>query len=349
MLKNFRLYFYVLLAAMILAACSGDDGDPGPKGDTGDQGTKGDTGEEGEDAASKVGYFEGTVEGTRKDGTPFEETFQYEYVFGNEVFSGNDILLQRFETASGAIANAISEGTMQEKGYIKFAASKDGQAIAPNDLHFFFTKGINATQLFQMNARPYLSDASYNRLIELSPEQNAIYNFVRGKSGQLSYYTVDVNGDGADDANEFWTEGATYNTYTYDMETGHLVTVSVDGEVMQDGTLFEKYNDITFAYSDDVKKYVFTKTSDNAALYETVGNVPADVFTITNYVNQNGVISFDFAITVSKYRGYVGTKVGGFAGYSVDGMNTTGHDLTITGKFNSGETVYSEIVGRVRQ
>jgi hypothetical protein len=349
MLKNLRFYFYVLLAAMTLAACSGDDGDPGPKGDTGDQGTKGDTGEEGEDAASKVGYFEGTVEGIRKDGTPFEETFQYEYVFGNEIFSGNEILLQRFETASGAIANAISEGTMQEKGYLKFAASKDGQVIVPNDLDFFFTKGINATQLFQMNAKPYLSDASYKRLIELSPEQNAIYNFQRGKSGQLSYYTVDVNGDGTDDANEFLIEAATISTYTYDMETGNLLAVTVDGEVMLDGAVFEKYNDIKFVYKSDLKKYVFVKASDDAALYENVGNVPADAFTITNYANTNGVISFDFALTISKYRGYVGTYAGGFAGYEVNGMNTTGHDIKITGKFNSGETVYSEVVGRVRQ
>ena len=349
MLKNLRLYFYVMMAALTLAACSGDDGDPGPKGDTGEQGTKGDTGEEGEDAASKTGYFQGTVKGHRKDGTAFEETFKYEYVFGNEIFSGDNILLQRFETASGAIADAITEGSSHDKGYIKFSASKDGQVIVPSDFQFFFTKGINATQLFQMSARPYPTDASYNRVIELSVEQNAIYNFGHGKSGQLSYYTVDLNADGTDDANEFSIEGATYNAYTYDMETGDLVAVSVDGEVMQEGTLFEKYNDIRFVYKSDLKRYVFVKASDNTDLYETVGDVPADEFTITNYVNQDGVISFDFAMTISKYRGYVGTKVGGFIGYSIDGANTTAHDLTITGKFNSGETVYSEVVGRVRQ
>jgi hypothetical protein len=349
MLKNLQLYSYVLMAALTLAACSGSDGDPGPKGDPGDKGLQGDTGAAGEDAASKTGYFEGTITGARKDGTPFEETFKYEYVFGNEIFSGNDILLQRFETASGAIADAITEGSYHDKGYLKFYASKDGENIAPSDLQLFFTKGISATQLFQMTARPYPVDASYNRVIELSPEQNAIYNFGHGKSGQLSYYTVDLNSDGVDDANEFSVESTTYNTYTYDMETGNLVAVSVDGEVMQDGALFEKYNDIKFVYDPDLKRYVFVATADGTALYENVGDVPADEFSITNYTNVDGVISFDFAMTISKYRGYVGTKVGGFIGYSIDGLNSTGHDMTITGKFNSGDAVYTEIVGRIKQ
>lgn len=348
MLKNLRLYFCALMAAGVLAACSGEDGDPGPQGDAGEQGTKGDTGEEGDDAVSKVGYFQGTVTGTRKDGTPFEEDFNYEYVFGDEMYSGNDVLLQRFETASGAIANAITEGSLQNKGYIKFQAVKEGQGIAPNDFLFYFKRGINTTQILEMNARPYLTDASYNRLIELTPEQNAIYNFPRGKSGQLSYYPVDMNADGDDDAYEFSIEGTSYTTFDYNMETGELMAVSVDGEVMQQGVLFEKYNDIKFVYDGTLKQNVFVKTADNSSLYETVGDVPADAFTITNYKNQDGVISFDFSMTISKYRGYVGTKVGGFVGYSIDGANSTGHNMTITGKFNSGQTVYSETVGRIR-
>jgi hypothetical protein len=351
MMKKVRLLLYALTASVALAACSGEDGEPGPKGDTGAKGDTGEKGDAGEDAASRNGYFEGTIKGTRRDGTAFEETFKYEYMFGSEIFDGNDrVTLQRFETASGAIADAVATAAGNEapldKGYFKFFAIKDGASIDIEDLKVFFKKGVSASQLFQLKAQPHLADETYNRLIELTPEQNGVYNFDYLSSGRLSYYETDLDWDGKNDAFLFQDRDNVSYTYAYSLTTGELVSVIFNGEAVNNNTLIEKYNDIKFVYNDELGQNVFVKTSDGSALYEYVEFVAGDEFTMTNYSNANGVISFDFTLKISKYRGYLGTK--GPWGTVMDSENTTRHDMTITGKFSSGDKVYNETVSRAR-
>ena len=74
-------------------------------------------------------------------------------------------------------------------------------------------------------------------------------------------------------------------------------------------------------------------------------SVPADELRIENYQQVDGVISFDYTFKISKYRGVLGLYDYGFTRH---GMNTTAHDITITGTFTSGQSVYTDVVGRKR-
>jgi hypothetical protein len=351
---------FLASAMVLLGACAGDDGAPGPKGDAGTQGDPGAAGAEGEDgtdAVSKLGYFQGTVSGHRQDGTAFSESFSYEYVYGNEVAEQNEWLFQRFETASAAIVNQLNTGGSSspmnldlDKGYFKMvtAPEKNGK-INPYDFYFSLSKGISNNQLFRLNARPYLNDRNYEAIVALSPEQNAIYKFQLSATGALSYGVADLDGNDKDDTNYAWrtTNSGDYYFY-YDIETGELVRIDFNSEIVDDAALIDKYNDVKLVWhgNEETGQYVFVKTSDGSPLYEEVGAVPADPLTITNYKHEDGVISFDFSLVISKYRGFIGQQERGPVPVSPDGINTTAHEITITGKFSTGGKYYTEEVGR---
>ena len=353
MFRTFRFFLFALLAASLFTACSGEDGDPGVAGEAGakgDQGTAGTPGAAGEDAAAKNGYFSGTIKGTRRDGTAFEETFTYEYAFGDQVADSYEVMLQRFETAAGAIADAVASGELNvplDKGYVKFGLVDDPEVgLTPANFDMYFTKGISATQLFKLEAKPYLRDAFYDRVIEISPEYNGIYGFDHNALGQVGYFEYYDESTEKVTAYGFQTQSSNvYRTYAYDAETGALQFVDIDGKQETSGALFDKYNAIKFVYNEEFERPVFVKTADNAPLYEYVDEVPADAFTMTNFSQLGGVITFDFTLQISKYRGFMGSR-SPLGPVFIDGQNTTGHDLTITGKFNSGAPVYQEAVGR---
>jgi hypothetical protein len=356
MIKTLRvLFFAVLLAAF--PGCTGEDGEIGPQGDKGEQGEEGDKGDKGDqgdqgdqglpgDYASKVGFFEGTIAGTRKDGTQFEEEFKYEFAYGNDVLDGNVYKLNRFETLGGAIAyNTTSLIHMIEKGYVLFSSmpNEAGQ-MSPSDMRLGFVKSLNATQLFKLEASPWLEDLTYDLVLELSPEANAIYRFPQLLSGALQFNPADLDKDGKDDAYQFQIDGKNIFLF-YSMDDGTLLSVDNDGVSETTGAIFEKYDDIKFIEEKDVAATVFVNASDNSPLWEYVETVPADEITITNYQNTDGVVSFDFEVNVSKYRGYLRSR-GPLGGWVNNGANTTNHALAISGKFNSGDKVYEEVVNR---
>jgi hypothetical protein len=198
--------------------------------------------------------------------------------------------------------------------------------------------------LFVLQARPYTQEVSYDRVIELSPDLNGLYNFPTSQPGTLIYSEVDTDRDDVVDAWSFQMNSSENFAY-YSMATGELFQIETPGGLLTDGALFEKYNDIKFVPEATVEQNVFVKTADNSPAWEYVETVPADPITISNYTEQDGVVSFDFNITISKYRGYLMSS-GGWGGWLQNGMNSTRHDLTITGKFNSGGKVYESTVGR---
>src|SRR5688572_18542929 len=104
-MKKTKLLGYLLALSVAFASCAGEDGDPGPQGETGDKGATGATGAPGEQGAAgegfeKVGYFQGTVSGKRKDGTPFSEPFKFEYGFPLLGFEHDYINVKRQNRAS---------------------------------------------------------------------------------------------------------------------------------------------------------------------------------------------------------------------------------------------------------
>jgi hypothetical protein len=361
--------FLLALVVVLVAACAGDDGAPGPQGDTGapgTNGTNGENGKDGKDAVSTLGYFQGTVAGHRQDGTAFSEAFNFEYLSGDDSGSETEWLFQRFETAEGAIVNAtitseaITKGQQPalnvplDNGYLKMTTTpeQDG-VIDPTALFFSFSKGLNENQIFRLTAQPYLEDINYKTLAEISPEANGVYKFALSATGHVMYNPTDVDGDEKIESNEVTrrlSSGDQYAFY-YDVETGELLSIFFNYEQIEDAALFDKYDDVKFVPMENESKeiyYVFVKASDDSPLYEDIGIVDADKITITNFKREGGVISFDFSITISKYRGFIGHYIPGPLPTKQDGLNTTGHDLSITGKFNSGGKYYTEEIGRKR-
>lgn len=362
------------LVVMLAAACAGDDGAPGPQGDTGAtgaagangaNGTNGENGTNGADAAAKLGYFQGTISGHRQDGTAFNEPFNFEYAYGNDQAAHYEWGFQRFETASAAILNEVATGGALypldlnlDNGYIKMTTDPEtGGAINPTNFFFSFSKGLSNSQIFRLKAEAYFEDQNYKTLIGISPEQNAIYKFNTGNTGDLQYMWADLDGDKEDDTNILIQSDLYLGDYYYyyDFKSGELVRIELNGELVQDAAMIDKYNDIRYVWFADESTadpedgdYLFVKTADNAPLYEDIGIVPGDALTITNYKQESGVLSFDFTLTISKYRGFLGHKEAGPLPPQIDGLNTTAHDLTITGKFSSGGKFYTEEVGRTR-
>ena len=345
------LHLFIIASMLMMSACSGEDGEVGPKGDPGADGAvgdKGDTGDQGipGDYSAKLGYFEGTVSGKRTDGTAFSYPFKFEFAYGGDMYDGNILDLNRFETFGGAVAYKTTGYTFDvEKGYALFSTFVDNGDWEPFDFRFGFVKELTSTTLFKLQAAPYDQEVNYDRLIELSPEKNGIYNFPLAQPGTLIYFEADTDRDNVADAWSFQVNGTDTYVY-YSMETGELLFVETLSGVQTTGTLVDKYNDIKFVMEDTFKEYVFVNTADNSPAWEYVETVPADAITVTNYLNQEGVISFDFNVTISKYRGYLMSS-GGWGGWLQNGVNSTRHDLTITGKFNSGGKVYESAVGRL--
>jgi hypothetical protein len=68
-----KLVYLFISISVILSACKGDDGPEGPQGPAGTPGPA--------FSFAQGGFIEGTITGTRQDGTPFTLDFNYKYYF----------------------------------------------------------------------------------------------------------------------------------------------------------------------------------------------------------------------------------------------------------------------------
>jgi hypothetical protein len=378
MVKQLRFFLYSICVMAVLASCQGDpgpdgkdgkdgvsgakggdgtDGADGNDGSNGGDGNNGNDGAPGADAVAKVGHFSGTITGTRNDGTLINETFNYEYAFGTENMTNEGIFFKRYETVGEAIAGAVAEEAYGIAPPLQdgFAAMDFTEISAARTtvfaFDFFFKKELNNSQIFKLHVSPYLADEDYfGRLLELSPDQNAIYKFDCNPASQINSIYYDRDGD-SDNENVLLVSisANNYLNVMYDGITGQLTYLerNDDGVQITDGPEFDKYNAIKLINDPELGTFVFVNASDDSPLWEKINVVPADVVDIQNFQKLNGVISFDFAITVNKYRGTLGKPVG-FGVFAIQGENTTHNDLTIAGSFNSGGKVYDEVVGRRR-
>ena len=193
--KRSGLLLVAFSASFALSSCEGDEGAIGPQGEkgeqgapgtTGDKGGKGDGGNDGEGgtgAFTKVGFFEGTITGIRSDGTPFKETFKYEYVANlaqtmeNDVFGTKRYSQSNFESPSVSLdAQVLNKGTEKE-------------TLRPYQFEFSFSKEIG-DKMFKVNA--YLYYSYYSNNIEIS---NYVHNMTTG----VISYDFTYTGTGAND------------------------------------------------------------------------------------------------------------------------------------------------------
>lgn len=356
MLTKIKSLLYATLVAFVLFSCAGEDGEVGPagpqgeKGDAGENGEQGEQGEQGDQGAPavdslKIGFSEGTITGTMRDGTPFTETFRFEYATGLEQVFENSFVAHRFEDMTGALMSRAVGADLVDRGFVEIELqSLDNDMIANNN-KFNYVKELNSSTVFKLRAYTHTVDETYNTLLELKREYQGVYQLETNVgTGSVVYFPSDTDSDGIDDVNMVVQGGGLLH---YDITTGLLTGIEEEGTISTSGSKFDKYDDIKFVYNDDQRAYVFENVATGQPMWEYVGDVPADVATITNYTSNDGVVSFDYDISVSKYRGYLGQPI--FGTWYVQGKNTTYHDLRITGTFNSGGKVYTNEVGRTKR
>jgi hypothetical protein len=210
-------------------------------------------------------------------------------------------------------------------------------------IDFEFFKELNSDNLFRVIAQPYFeSTEAFVR--ELSAEKNDIYRFaMTGSNEQIHYNNVFYNNgiDPGEDAYELMHhDGSDLYYVYYSQNTGELLGLykNSDGNYYESGTLFDFFDQLEFKDNATLGIPVFYDVATGGELYEDFPEVPADQLIITNYTRNSttGVLTFDYELKIS---GYNSTSIR---------VNTTNHDLTIKGKFNSGGKVHTNITGRVK-
>lgn len=158
--RTFKGAYDLLFTCLLLsvASCSGDDSPVGQQG-TNHRDDVPVTLGEGTNDSSGSGFFEGIIEGTRVDGTPFSEAFQY--AFRPEVGVGGDSLKLHRRLSEEAHAPYLQlAAAIQHRGRAE-------ETIVPVYLAFEFCKALSATTQLYLYAeyygRNYSSDLKITR------------------------------------------------------------------------------------------------------------------------------------------------------------------------------------------
>lgn len=337
-MKHIKFLTHLIVISSLLFACDG--GDPGPEGPQGPQGAQGEQGTPGEQGPEgvagkdgqgyvKAGYVEGTVSGNRKDGTAFTETFKYEYAenstiyFDVDPFTGKTyfIIYREGDTDNSSVYMQFS---VEDPGTENETVAFGSEYLYDPVFELEFTKEMDESTLFYIEANAKTYGSSFWQMI--GDAEIETYNFATDDEGRLMF--------------DFFEEGyfflttdggkVFYETPVYDEGLGYEVGNFIKMEDSDGNESFtsELYSQLILSSSSDL---VFRLAETGEDLSETV-EIAGDNCVITNYLHDpsTGIITFDYSVNV-------GTK---------DRTNTTRHPLTITGKFNSGNKVYSEIITR---
>lgn len=154
MIRNTMLLLAAVCVSFVMSSCEGDEGPMGPQGAAGASGAagpQGATGPEGaaglngQSALTKSGKFEGTIAGTRKDGTEFSETFSYEYMESfYEAFREDQDYTWIYRYAESSYNSPYIEMRLQ-----LIDRDQETETIAADQLYLNFIKEIDATTLFR--------------------------------------------------------------------------------------------------------------------------------------------------------------------------------------------------------
>lgn len=279
-----------------------------------------------DDGLERAGYFQGTVNGTMRDGTLFEEPFRFEYAPGTEAIFQNVVRLTR-----------TGKPTKDESA-LKMNLTFDNGVPVPTDVYgppveFQFLKKIASGTLFVMTATPFFEELpAYTT--ELSRTENENYHFgTDAPKFTITYHPSYYNSSGVEgesvDAYEFYAyyEENSYTVY-YSQEDGSLLGIRNDSNVyLEEGAVFDHYNQLIFIKHTATDMRIFFNAAMEP-LHEVIPAIPADELEITdfNHDEKTGIMSFGFELNCRAEA------------------NSTGHPLTIVGSFNSGREVYREIV-----
>ncbi len=337
-MKKLKCMVLVLSIGIILGSCAGDDGEPGPVGDAGTTGANGATGATGAlgQGLQKAGYVQGTAVGKRTDGTPFSESFTYEYGSTSaDVFrdQGGSKYLDLYRTTLDFYSNAGVEIYS-----LKLSGSTLVVDANQTNASFKLTKELSVTDLFLLSVQPYFKNVT-GYVLRLSDAQNKVYHF------NVSNMNIDYHETQYETGNSMipvygcyvYAQTGSFLVY-YRKEDGTLLTLInlSNGNAINSGDAFDLYNRLTFKNNPEVNALTFYDKATTASLHTVIPDIAADQLIISNYHHDatSGVVSFDYVLKVSAYRS------------NGHGVNTSGNDLTITGSFNSGGKIYKTTSGR---
>jgi hypothetical protein len=314
----------VLAAAMSLSSCKDKDKEVAPKTETSSI-----------DKAFENGFVKGTVKGMRKDGTAFEETFEYKVTTDQSYFeklSGTEHTLRLWR----------SKGIAQDDNNINLnlvVTNKDqaGATAKITGGYFEFSKPLADRNLFHLDAGTNF--AAQTIVLPVSRANNATYKLVDNgwnlsyhydsELRQSMYYVADTDGN------------KIYFGYSevYDATTGQYYypfryVVSSTGVKSTSSPVWSSVRMI-----DNERGTRIFATATGTDLSETL-QVPGDTQEITNfaYNASTGVVTFDYKLNISEFRGYDRSY------NNVDPANTSMHALEIKGSVSA--TVYNGAVMR---
>ena len=180
--------FFVLALPMALVGCKDEKSEVNPA-------------ETSFDKAFENGFVTGTIKGIRRDGTAFEENFEYKMAFN---YIGFESISPTEHSLSVRRSKRINDNT--NKAYINIKVTNKDQAGATakfNGAYFEFSKELANRDLLLLKAGPSL--AAKDVTIPMSKTNNATYKLVNQGTGlQYQYdqaaqmgYTIakDMNGN----------------------------------------------------------------------------------------------------------------------------------------------------------
>jgi hypothetical protein len=355
-MKTYAFYTKVILlsASVLLSNCKGEEGDPGPAGATGEPGITGVTGPAGPNAASmeqafENGFVKGTLKGTRRDGTAFEEPFEYKLAYEPEAFYTQKENTQRLDIFRTKVLDWGDDGN-EPYVYLYLDVDNKGaasQTVNVSWLELYFNELQTNRNRFDL--RLHTTFTPERAYFPISPAHNAKYKLVNfGRS----YH----NGDSGSNLVGRTTDEATNKEYFYFTdEAGNQIFF---GEITGSAELYRYEYYLTPAGTKVVGSPVWYNVRFNASAYDSQAHaatspaffttvsvdntvqtglsqemdVPADTQSITNY-NYNpvtGDLSFDYAISIQQYQPW----------------NTTQHPLEIKGSVKT--TIYDKVSMRRR-
>jgi hypothetical protein len=323
-----------------LFSCKGEDGDIGPKGDAGaagPAGAQGPAGPAGPSAAQLLenGFIKGTLKGKRRDGTAFEETFEYKLAEESDGFvktgtTIDELFLWRYQDLMGngwIGMNLLIENKGLANQSIKFvntsSYSGEGYYNYREPFELGFQKLLPDKKLFKLSAEAVLIPVEVT--LPISRANNITYKLV---NYGIDHLKVDNNSSG--DAHLIFSDETGnliyFKDYNLTDEYEFAYLINSNGQKINTSTVFGDL--VVVDNFSGSQRYTFY-TKQGVDLSETI-DVPADTYEITNFSHDTsaGVVTFDYKINIQQFR--------------VE--NTTRNPLEITGSVRAD--VYNEMVMR---
>lgn len=317
----------VLAAAMSLSSCK--DKEVAPKPEAGITAAS-------IDKAFENGFVKGTIKGTRRDGTAFEEPFEYKVNTNNTVFT-------KVSSTEHAFSLSRGQGFVTDNNNIHFGinvTNKD-QAGASAKLTYSyleFSKVLADKRLFYLSAVPNF--VAKNVTLPMSRVNNQTYKLVSNGS-DIEWYTDQTLQENFYVLKDTDGNSIYFSTrYEYDALTGDdfrrfSYIVSSTGVKSNTSTL---WGNVRMYFNDGNNREFRTSTGTN--LSEMIA-VPADTQEITNFAYNatTGLVTFDYKLNISEFRSFDNS----YLPYG-SANNTTDHALEIKGSVSA--TVHNEMVMR---